>query len=232
MKCEVRDIDSIFHRSTPKNELSNKVISCSLVFSEWTTTHVSPNHLSGRIFLSMIVMSNYSSEPSCPYCGSSLNQQEIDFLQHGTSVRCQRCGSFLTIDQVQSTRVDLVDSYQTPVRTAPSYEPAKKKGAGVFIFFIGLVVFSLGLFSWVFYIPIFSDGYYGELFGIILLVKGISDLRKEARNPSGIWIMLAGLFLWIMAWVSWLTYIPILSDGFIGEFGGLGLIIFGYLKSR
>ena len=91
---------------------------------------------------------------------------------------------------------------------------------------------SLGLYSWIFYIPIFELTYLGELLGAVAVVKGLYDLRKETTNPSAFWIMVAGLLLWIGAWLSYLIYIPILSDAFIGEFGGLGLILFGFLKSR
>ena len=115
---------------------------------------------------------------------------------------------------------------------SPGYQPPRRRGSGALVFFIGLVIFSLGLYSWVFYIPIFNEFIFGELFGGLAVAKGLFDLRREAANPSAIRIVIVGLLLWIGAWLSWFFYIPILSDGFIGEFGGIGLMIFGYLKSR
>lgn len=178
-------------------------------------------------------MSNYSSELSCPYCGTRLTGQEIDFIQRGTTVRCRECGTLLTKDRFESTGGALIDLPISPQGSiSPGYQPPPRRGTGAIIFFIGFIILSLGLYSWVFYIPIFNEFIYGEIIGAIAVVKGLSDLRKEVANPSAIRIMALGLFLWICAWLSWLIYFPILSDAFIGEFGGLGLIIFGYLKSR
>lgn len=178
-------------------------------------------------------MSNYSSELNCPYCGTRLTGQEIDFIQRGTSVRCRECGTILTKEQFESTGADLIVTPITPQGSiTPGYQAPPRRGSGALVFFIGLIILSFGLYSWVFYIPIFNEFIYGEILGAIAVVKGLSDLRKEVRNPSAIKIMVAGLILWIMAWLSWFIYIPIMSEGFVGEFGGLGLIIFGYLKSR
>ena len=178
-------------------------------------------------------MSNYSSELSCPYCGTRLTGQETDFIQRGTTVRCRECGTLLTKDRFESTGGVLIDIPISPQGSiSPGYRPPPRRGAGAIFFFIGFIILSLGLYSWVFYIPIFNEFIYGEILGAVAVVKGLSDLRKEAANPSAIRIMAVGLFLWIGAWLSWFIYIPILSEGFVGEFGGLGLIIFGYLKSK
>lgn len=179
-------------------------------------------------------MTYYSSELGCPYCGTQLTGQEVEYLRGGTSVRCRECGTILTKDSFQITGPGLTETPVSPQRSySPRYQPPpQRRGYGALIFFIGFIVLSLGLYSWFFYIPIFSSVWYGELLGAIAVVKGLSDLRKEASNPSAFKIIIVGLVLWIAAWASYLIYIPILSDGFIGEFGGLGLIIFGYLKSR
>ncbi|MFW9844663.1 MAG: DUF3953 domain-containing protein, partial [Candidatus Thorarchaeota archaeon] len=178
----------------------------------------------------------YSSELNCPYCGTQLTGYEIEYIQQGTSVRCRRCGTILSKDQFQTTGANLQEHPISPQATESPWQqpssPPPQKGNGAIIFFIGFVVFSLGLYSWIFYIPIFDLTYYGEILGAIAVVIGLSNLRKEVANPSAIMIMAAGVFLWIAAWLSWIIYIPILTEGFIGEFGGLGLIIFGYLKSR
>ncbi len=178
-------------------------------------------------------MSNYSSEPGCPYCGTRLTGQEIDYIHSGASVRCRECGTILTKDQIEPSREVLTEQPFSPqVSTTPRYQPPPRKRTGALVFFIGFIVFSLGLYSWIFYIPIFDLTYYGEILGAIAVVKGLSDLRKEVSNPSAIRIMAVGLLLWIGAWMSWIIYIPVLTEGFVGELGGLGLIIFGYLKSR
>ncbi len=178
-------------------------------------------------------MSDYSSELNCPFCATILTGQEIDFIERGATVRCRECGTLLTKEQFESTGPDLIVTPIAPQGSiTPGYQAPPRRGSGALIFFIGLVVLSLGLYSWVFYIPLFNDFFYGEILGPIVVVKGLSDLRKEARNPSAIKIMIAGLLLWIMAWLSWFIYIPVLSEGFIGEFGGLGLIVFGYWKSK
>jgi len=179
-------------------------------------------------------MTYYSSELNCPFCGTILTGQEIEFIQRDVSVRCRGCGTILTKEKFQSTGPNLIETPIPPQGLiSPSYQPPpRKRGSGAIIFFIGFIVLSLGLYSWIFYIPIFDWTYYGELLGAIAVVKGLSDLRKEVANPSAIKIMAAGLLLLVAAWLSWIIYIPILTDGFIGEFGGIGLIIFGYLKSR
>lgn len=175
---------------------------------------------------------NYS-ELNCPFCASQLTGQEIEFIQRGTTVRCRGCGTLLTKQSFEPIGGDLIEptvSPQAPIR--PAYQQPPRKRAGALVFFIGFIIFSLGLYSWIFYIPIFDLTYYGEILGAIAVVKGLSDLRNEAANPSAIKIMIVGLALWIGAWLSWFIYIPVMSEGFIGEFGGLGLIIFGFLKSR
>ncbi len=178
-------------------------------------------------------MSYDSSELICPYCHTKLTGQETDFIQRGTTVRCRECGTLLTKDMLESTGGALIDLPISPQGSiSPGYQPPPRRGAGAIFFFIGFIILSLGLYSWVFYIPIFNEFIYGEILGAVAVVKGLSDLRKEAVNPSAIRIMALGLLLWIGAWLSWFIYIPILSDAFIGEFSGLGLIIFGYLKSR
>ena len=178
-------------------------------------------------------MSNYSSEPSCPFCGTRLTGQETDYIYSGASVRCRECGVILTKDQIELSREVLTEQPFSPqVTTTPRYQQRPRNRTGTLVFFIGLVIFSLGLYSWVFYIPIFNEFIFGELFGGLAVAKGLFDLRREAANPSAIRIVIVGLLLWIGAWLSWFFYIPILSDGFIGEFGGIGLMIFGYLKSR
>lgn len=158
--------------------------------------------------------------------------QEIDFIRSGASVRCRECGTILTKDQFESgpTPIEVLISPQRSY--SPGYQTPPRNRTGTLVFFFGFIVFSLGLYSWVFYTPIFEVDYHGEIFGTIVVMYGLSVLRKEAANPSAIWIMAGGLLLWITAWLSWMFYIPILSEAFIGEFGGLSLIIFGYLKSR
>ena len=177
-------------------------------------------------------MSNYSSEPSCPFCGTRLTGQESDFIRSGASVRCRECGTILTRDTFEPSGADLTEQPFSPqVTTTPRHQQPPRNRTGTLVFFIGFIVFSLGLYSWIFYIPIFDLTYYGEILGAIAVVKGLSDLKKEASDPSAIRFMVAGVLLWIGAWLSWIFYIPVLSNAFIGEFGGLGLIIFGYLKS-
>lgn len=178
-------------------------------------------------------MSNYSPEPSCPFCGTRLTGQETDYIYSGASVRCRECGVILTKDQIEPSREVLTEQPFSPqVTTTPRYQQRPRNRTGTLVFFIGFIVFSLGLYSWIFYIPIFDLTYYGEILGAVAVVKGLSDLKKEASNPSAIRFMVAGVLLWIGAWLSWIIYIPILSSGFIGEFGALALILFGYLKSR
>ncbi len=174
-----------------------------------------------------------SSELNCPYCATMLTGQEIDFIQRGTSVRCRGCGSLLTHNSFEPTGGTLIDLPISPQSsTSYRYQQPPRRRVGALIFFLGFIILSLGLYSWVYYIPIFNEFIFGEIFGAIAVVKGIYDLRKEAANPSAIWIMVAGLLLWIAAWLSWFIYIPVLSTGFLGEIGGLGLIALGYSKSR
>ena len=178
-------------------------------------------------------MTYSSSNLYCPYCGTQLSEQEVEYVQGGISVRCRECGSILTKDSFQATRSGQTEGpTTTPSSYSPQYQPPPQRGNGTAIFFIGFIVFSLGLYSWVFWIPIFDLTYYGEILGAIAVVKGLSDLRKELPNQTGFMIMVGGVLVWIIAWISWIIYVPIFSEGFIGEFGGLGLIIFGYLTGR
>ena len=178
-------------------------------------------------------MTYHSTELNCPFCGAQLTGYEIEYITKGTSVRCAVCRTIITKDSFQTTRGDLIDRPAPPQRMAiPSYQQPVRKGSGALVFWVGFIIFSLGLYSWVFYIPIFDLTFYGEILGAIAVVIGLSNLRKEVTNPSAIIIMIAGLLLWIAAWLSWMIDIPILSNGFFGEFGGLLLIIYGYLKSR
>ena len=178
-------------------------------------------------------MAYESSEQTCPYCRTQLTRQEIEYLQGGTSVGCRGCGAFLSPHSFGSTGGELIDrpvSQQTPAR--PRWQPPPRRGNGALIFFIGFVIMSLGLYSWIYYIPIFDLTIFGEILGAGIVVKGLSDLRKEVANPSAIQIMIGGLALWCAAWLSWIIYIPVLSDAIIGELAGLGLIVIGYMKTK
>lgn len=178
-------------------------------------------------------MSDYSAELNCPFCGIQLNGYEIEYIQKGTSVRCTGCGTILSKDTFQSTEEYLIERPISPQGLiSPKYQTPPRRRSGALVFFIGFIILSLGLYSWVFYIPIFNEFIFGEILGAIAVVKGIVDLRTEAVDPSGIRIMMVGLLLWIAAWLSWFVYIPVLSLGYVGEFGGFGLIVFGYWKSR
>jgi len=174
-----------------------------------------------------------SSELNCPYCGTPLTGQEIEYIRGGTSVGCRKCGTFISQNSFGSTEGDLVER---PISPQPSYQsryqPPRQKGNGALFFWVGFIVMSLGLYSWIFPIPIFELTYFGELLGAVAVVKGLSDLKKEVANPSAIQIMIGGLALWVAGWFSWLVYIPFLSDFFVGELAGLGLIIIGYMKSK
>jgi len=72
----------------------------------------------------------------------------------------------------------------------------------------------------------------GEILGAIATVIGLSNLRKESTNPVGVNIMIIGVAVWLVGWMSWLVYIPILSDFYYGEATGLILIIYGYIMSK
>lgn len=174
-----------------------------------------------------------SSEWNCPYCRTKLSGHEIEYIQGGTSVACRGCGAFLSSHSFGSTDGALIDRPISPQPSyPPRYQPPRKKGNGALFFWVGFIVMSLGLYSWIFPIPIFELTYYGELFGAIAVVKGLFDLKKEAYNPSAIQFMIGGLALWVAGWFSWLVYIPFLSDFFVGELAGIGLIIIGYMKTK
>ncbi|MGY5854899.1 MAG: hypothetical protein RTU92_15125 [Candidatus Thorarchaeota archaeon] len=177
-------------------------------------------------------MSNYPLNLSCPFCGTRLSVQEVEYINSNVSVRCRECGSLLSRDQFESVS----DSSEVPIYPqrsfSPRYQSPSRSNTGAFVFFIGFIVLSLGLYSWFFYIPIFDTTYLGEILGAAAVLYGLAAIRKEAADPSAFPLMIGGLLLWCAAWFSWIVYIPILSEAFIGEFGGLALIIFGYLKSR
>lgn len=67
-------------------------------------------------------MSNYSSVPSCPYCGTRLTEQEIDYIQGGVSVRCRECGSLLARDQFETSGPTPTEVPVSPQRSfSPGY---------------------------------------------------------------------------------------------------------------
>ncbi len=178
-------------------------------------------------------MTYYPNSLNCTYCGTPLTSNETEYIQRGVAVRCRGCGSILTSQSFEDTHVDLTDhtlTTQQPVQKP--YRPSPKKSSGTLIFFIGFVSLSLGLYALFFPIPFFSSTYYGEILGAIATIIGLYNLMKESTDPSGISIMIIGLAVWLIAWMSWIIYIPILSDFYYGEAVGLLLIIYGYFRSK
>jgi hypothetical protein len=121
-------------------------------------------------------------------------------------------------------------TYREPVQQP--FRPARKKGSGALIFFLGFASLTLGLYSWFLPIPFFSSTFSGEILGAIATIIGLFSLSREATNPADVGIMTLGLGAWIAGWLSNIVYIPVLSDSFLAEFAGIGLILFGYLRTR
>jgi hypothetical protein len=175
-----------------------------------------------------------TSGRSCPNCGTQLNEFEINEIEEGTVVRCRSCSYIITREGVYPSGVGPGPT------TSGTYPPPLQQGSrtqqGGFspmvIFFIGFAILSIGLYSWIFYIPLFSEFFFGEIIGGIALIIGLRGLWNETSDPSGFWILLGGLAIWILAWLAWFIYIPLLSDFFIGEIGGLVLIFLGYQRLK
>lgn len=54
----------------------------------------------------------------------------------------------------------------------PEEIPAKKPEKNMTFICIGAILLLIALMSWIYYIPIFSDFFIGEVLGIIFLYKG------------------------------------------------------------
>ncbi|MFW9848917.1 MAG: hypothetical protein ACFFF4_07235 [Candidatus Thorarchaeota archaeon] len=171
---------------------------------------------------------------SCPNCGTQLTELEISSIQNGSIVKCRGCSYIISSEGAYpggtSDGSMVRDPYSTS--TAPGQWTQQRGTKPTTIFFIGLVILSLGLYSWIFYIPLFSEFYFGELIGGIAVLIGLRGIWSQASDKSGAWFIIGGLLLYIVGWLSWLVYIPIFSDFFFGEIGGLVLIFLGYQKVR
>ena len=56
--------------------------------------------------------------------------------------------------------------------------------------------------------------------------------KTSEKDTLGIVMVILGIILFAVAIASWIIWIPILSNSFYGEIGGVLLIVFGYLRLK